>query len=361
MKLTVLNRYLARDIVFSSLVVMLALVALFLFFDFINELGDLSGGYGLGTAALYVLLLVPGRAYELFPIGALVGALYALSTLARHSEITVMRASGMSTRHLLGAVALGGAVLVVATFAVGEALAPPSEKFAEQWKLQATGHDFGSRLRSGLWVRDGARFVNVGAVQTDGRLKDVRLYEFDDENRLRSVRRAETGEYDEQAGNWRLQRVRDTQIAPDGSAVQQLYEVEFRWQAGLTPKLLDVLTLVPERMSLPPLLAYIRFLADNGQNADRFRIAFWKKLTYPLSVLVMVLLAVPFALSHQRSSPVSVKIFAGVLLGVAFYLLNGLSQNMGLLAGWPPALSALAPSALFLLAAWQGIRWVERR
>lgn len=359
--MSVLNRYLARDVILASLLVMLALIALFVFFDFINELGDLAGGYNLWRAAVYTFLLIPGRAYELFPIGALVGTLYALTTLARHSEITVMRASGMSTRRLLAAVALGGLVLVALTFAVGEGVAPAAERLAERWKLQATGSDVGSQLRSGLWVRDGVRFVNVGAVQADGRLKNIRLYEFDDQNRLTDIRLADTGDYDPAAHNWRLQNVRQTRILPDGSGVQQAQQAELRWQSELTPALLEVLMLVPERMSIPALRDYIRFLSDNRQNADRFRIAFWKKLTYPLTVLIMILLAVPFALGHHRSSPVSVKLFLGVLLGVAFYLLNGLSQNMGLLAGWTPAVSALAPSALFLAAALAGIWWVERR
>lgn len=352
-------RYLAKEVYVSVAVVLIAFLGLFAFFDLVNELDDVGkDGYQLHHAALYVLMILPGRVYELLPIAVLIGALYALTTLARHSEITVLRASGLSTRELLRSLAIIGSVFVALTFVFGEYIAPPMERAAQQWRLAATRSVVSQELRSGLWVRDGRLFVNVRNVLPDTTLEGVRLYEFDNSHVLVSISEAQRGVFRDPDG-WVLSGVSQTRFLPGSTRVDSLPELI--WRSELTPSVLSVLMVVPERMSVSTLFSYIRHLSENHQKTTRYEIALWKKLVYPFAALVMIGLALPFAYTHNRMGGVSLKVFSGVMLGVGFHLLNGLFSNLGVINSWTPVVAALTPSLLFLLAAAVMMWWVERR
>lgn len=360
MKLSIITRHLAREIIAGTGILLVAFLGLFAFFDFVNELEDIGrGGYGVVDAAVYVALLLPGRIYELLPVVVLIGSLYALTTLARQSEITVMRASGMSTRRMLQTLAGIGSIFAVATFLVGEVVAPPAERAAQQWRLAATGSAMSSQLESGLWVKDGDDFVNVSTVFPDGSIYGVRIYDFNDKRVLQSVSAAQSGRYDESSGIWKLSEVTETQLL--SGSVRLIQREAYDWRSQLTPEVLSVLLVSPDRMSVTTLFTYIAHLRDNRQDTQRFEIALWKKLTYPLAVLVMMALALPFAMGHDRMGAVSVKVFLGVMLGIGFHMLNGLFGNLGVINAWPAALAAITPSALFLLAATAMLYRVERR
>ncbi|MDR2032645.1 MAG: LPS export ABC transporter permease LptG [Azoarcus sp.] len=357
--------YLAREIYGATLMVLVSFLGLFAFFDFLNELENIGkDGYQAHHALIYVAMIMPGRVYELLPVAVLIGSLYALTTLARHSEITVMRASGLSIVTTLGMLALIGGLPVALTFIFGEYIAPPAESAAQQWRLTATNSMISQQLRSGLWIKDGPHIINVRTLRPDRRMEQVRIHTFDDEGVLRTIADAAHGEYvagdgEQRAGHWRLTGVAQVDFL-DGRTLLAA-PPELIWPSTLTPEVLSVLMVVPERMSVSTLWAYIRHLRDNQQNAERYEIALWKKLIYPFATLVMLALALPFALTHERSGGVSVKVFLGVMLGVAFYLLNGLFANLGVIHSWPPPMAALTPSLLFLVSAAAMLCWVERR
>ncbi|MNT44659.1 Lipopolysaccharide export system permease protein LptG [compost metagenome] len=128
----------------------------------------------------------------------------------------------------------------------------------------------------------------------------------------------------------------------------------------LTPQILSVLLVTPERMSTLDLFRYIRHLRDNKQDTQRYEIAFWKKVIYPLTLFVMMALALPFAYLHARAGAVGVKVFGGIMLGLSFHLSNTLFSHVGLLHTWPPIISALVPGTLYLMVALLALRWVDR-
>ncbi|MDR3220683.1 MAG: LPS export ABC transporter permease LptG [Candidatus Accumulibacter sp.] len=354
------RRYLARELIAGILLVLAAFLALFSFFDMINEVKNVgsNASYQLHHAVLFVLLRLPGRVYELMPVAVLIGALYALSSLARHSEITVLRASGMSTGNLLSNLLAVASAFALVTFLVGEVAAPPAERAAQQLKLQGKGRAVAQDLRSGLWIRDEHSYVNVRVVLPDTRLQGIRIYAYDDDARLRSMTEAEEGVYVPPA-SWQLSGVMRTYIEDDHVYLVKLPDMA--WRSALNPDILSVLMVSPAKMSLAHLSAYTRHLADNKQQTQRYDIAIWKKLIYPLAALVMVALALPFGYVHNRVSGVSLKIFCGVMIGVLFHMLNGLFSELGAINSWSPFLSAIAPSTLFMLAAIGMIWWVERR
>lgn len=359
MALKIYERHLAREIYAATGLVLLAFLMLFAFFDLIHQLESIGkGGYQIQHALGYVALTLPGRLYELFPIGVLIGTLYALTVLARHSEITVLRAAGLSTGDLLLTLAKIGTVFVVLTLLMGELVAPPAERAAQQLRLRAMGSMVAQEFRSGLWVKDERSFVNVREVLPDASLQNVRIFEFDDRFQLLSISQAERGSY-LRDGNWLLDGVVRTVFSGEAAHVERFRELN--WKSGLSPDLLAVLMVVPERMSLVNLYLFVRHLSGNQQKTDRYDIAMWKKLIYPLAALVMMALALPFAYMQDRMGAVSIRVFAGIMLGIGFHMLNGLFSSLGIINSWPPFFSAITPSVLFLVTAAGMLWWVERR
>lgn len=375
-----IRRYLWQEIAAATAFVLFGLLSLFLFFDMVQQLDEVGRrGFLLRHAFGYVGLTLPSRTYELMPIAALIGTIYALSKLAANSEFTIMRVSGMSTRRLLQSLLGIGLAFVALTYLLGEFVSPPAEQLAQKLRLRAIGSAVSVRdFRSGVWVRDvvkdtgggvGAfRFINVREVTPDAGTRNWRVFEFDRDYKLRSIMTAEAGRYEPGAG-WTLTNVVETRLpeitasaADLASARTDVVRSESRsWPSDLKPDIFGVMMVQPERMSGWDLAQYVRHLAENRQQTERYEIAFWSKLFYPWAVLVMMALALPFAYLHVRAGGVSLKIFTGVMIGVAFYGLNKLFAHLGLLNTWPPIIVAALPSLVVLALAMSALYWIERR
>jgi lipopolysaccharide export system permease protein len=379
-----LRRYLWQEIASASLFVLLVLTGIFALFDLINQLSELGrANYQFLHAFAFVILLTPAHAYELMPIAALIGTIYALSKLAANSEFTIMRVSGMTTYRLASAVLRVGLALVAMAYVLGEIVAPPAEDLAQRFKSRVTGATIGQEFRSGVWVRDlvraaggqpeRMRFVNVAHVNPDGTVDDWRIFEFDLDLHLRSVSTATRGSYEKGQG-WMLANVVDTELplvdtrqaSADGppanvGGAHVEREAQRLWHSDLTPAIFGVLLVQPERQSAYSLYQYIRHLAENHQRTDRYQIALWKKFFYPLVCVVMMALALPFAYLHVRAGTVSLKIFTGIMIGVLFYAMNKVFSNVGMINTWPPVLVAGLPALVALSFALCALYWVERR
>jgi lipopolysaccharide export system permease protein len=354
-----LSRYLAREVALAVGVILLAFLSLFAFFDMLGEFRSLGrGDYQLRQLLTFVLLSSPTNAYELMPVAVLIGTLYVLAHLANNSEFTVMRAAGMTPGQAGGMLLRVGLVFALATFVIGEWVAPASEEAAQALRIRALSGDIRQDLSSGLWFRDGSAFINVRLVRDARALQGVRIYEFDGEFRLSQVTSAVGGEYLAD-GAWRLREIVRTRFTAEG--LKTTREPEAVWKSAVTPELINVLVVRPDRMSAWGLVRYVEYLAGNHQKTGRYEIALWKKLLYPVAVLVMMALALPFGYLHARSGKVGLKVFLGVMLGIGFHMLNGLFAHVGLLQNWPPFAAAALPCAAFFLAAVLMMWLVERR
>lgn len=354
-----LRRYLAAEVIAATALVMAALLMLFAFFDLVEEMKDLGrGGYRMKHIALHVLLSVPTHVYEVFPIAALIGTLFALAQLVSSTEYTVIRTSGVSLTRFNAAVVSVGFVFAAITFAFGEFIGPPAEQFAQRMRSLAIAGIVAQEFRSGLWVKDGRNFVNVGEVTPESQLKRIRIYEFDEEYRLRALSLAERGQYVKDR-TWTLSEVVRTSFDGPRTVVRRIPELE--WNSVIEPQLLSMLLLKPDRMSAWSLYSYSQHLKENRQKALRYEIALWMKVMYPIAVLAMMLLAVPFAYFQKRQGGVGARIFTGIMLGLAFYTMNRLFGSLGLLYGWPAAFSAVTPTLMFLSLALAMMWWQERR
>lgn len=354
-----LRRYLAREIMAATALVIVALVMLFAFFDLVEQIKDLGrGAYSLRRIVIYILLSLPDHVYALFPVAALIGTLFTLAHLVASSEYSVMRTSGVSTTRFAATLALIGLLFATLTFAFGEFIAPPAQQLAQRLRSQAITGLVAQEFRSGLWIKDDRRFINVIEVQPDSTLKGVRIYEFDGESQLRSVSFAQRGAY--QSGRrWLLQDVIQTQFEEMRTTVREIAEME--WQSVLDPGLITVLLVKPEQMSAWNLYSYSQHLKENRQKALRYEIALWAKIVHPLAVVVMMVLALPFAQFQGRQAGVGARIFTGIMLGILFHFLNRLFSYLGLLNDWPPLATAVMPTAIFLFVAIAMMWWQERR
>lgn len=391
----ILQRYFAVSIAQAVAFVLVAFLALNAFFDLTGQLPLVGNqGYGLQHALLYVVLRVPYHVYEVMPVAALIGTIYTMAQFAASSEFTIMRASGMSTRQAAGMLFKVGIVLVAVTFVFGELIAPRTAPLAERLKLTGKGTTVSQGFVTGMWTKDvvrtggvtgdisGSRFFNVRQFRNDGQLIDVRLYEFDTGFRMRSLITAARGSY---KGNntWRLEEVTETVFSNSAPAAiegkvaaaqvqglsnygQDTSMVTTRKLAGMdlvseiTPKIISVSASDPDRMSANELAVYARHLSENKQESERFKIAFWKKLFDPLAIFVLMALALPFAYLQTRSGGVSIKIFAGIMIGVGYMLVNSLFAHLGVLSAMPAVVTAIAPSLVFLGLALVALWRVER-
>ncbi len=355
-----LTRYLAREIYSSVALVFAVLIMLFAFMDLITELNDMGdGNYHIGKVLLYVALIIPGHIYELFPLAALIGSIFAIVQMASNSELMVYRSSGASLKQMVVAVLQIGLPLVVVCFAFGEFIAPPSDHLAQELLLKAKNAQVTLKgFRSGVWVKDERSFVNIRNVLPDTSLRNVSIYEFDATYHLRTITAAQRAAYVSN-DQWMLEGVRQTHFNAQGTTINNQDKVE--WHSTLNPRLLNVLLLLPEKMSSWDLYQYVRHLSDNHQNTGRYEIAMWNKLVYPIAVLIMMLLALPFAAYHRREGGISGKVFIGIVLGLSFHFGGKLFSNLGALNDWHPMLSATAISWIFLAIALVLMWRTERR
>ena len=354
-----LHRYIVREILLATAMVMIALLMLFAFFDLVEEIKDIGrGNYQLRHVVRHVALSIPAHVYEVFPIAALIGTLFALAQLVASSEYTVMRTAGVSLVRVVGTIFSAGLLLAALTFVFGEYVGPEAEQFAQRIRSQAITGIVAQEFRSGLWMKDDKSFINVREVTPDGQLKGVHINEFHENARLRSVVAAESGVYQGER-QWLLSGVRKTSFTEVRTEVSKTDTAP--WLSVLEPRLFSVLMVQPDQMSAANLKSFVQHLQENRQKSLRYEIALWSKITYPLAVLTMMLLALPFAYFQRRQGGVGGRIFAGIMLGLAFYFLNQLSAHLGLLNEWPAQASALLPMAAFLCLAMAMLWQQERR
>ncbi|MBU3630670.1 LPS export ABC transporter permease LptG [Polynucleobacter sp. AP-Melu-500A-A1] len=376
----IFERYLAKQIYAAFGFILFALVALFLFFDILSELGSVQGQYTLPLALLHVLLKAPSRISEIIPIASLIGSIYVFAMLASQSEFTILRIAGLDVKRGLLTLAKIAIPLIILTLIMSEWLGPYSEAKSDQIRMKALGSSFSSQFRTGVWVKDrlrdedgsgpvrpGVRYVNVGKIDKDNEIRNIRMYEFDDVFHLLSIRTAVSGLFD-QSGTWVLNDVTETRFKETKQsdplnpvfASQTLKHPTVTLMSEVTPQILNVLLISPEKMSIVSLGRFIAHLRENKQDAQRHSIAFWKKVVYPFIIFVMLTLALPFAYLKVRAGSVGIKVFGGIMLGMSFQLFNSLFSNVGLLGSWPALLTALLPPLLYFLLALAGLRWVSK-
>ena len=377
----VLTRYVAKEVLIATLFVLVALVALIAFFDLVSQARNIGNRYSISMALFLTMLKLPSRLYEVMPIAALLGAVYTMSRLASNSEFTIMRVAGLSPFRLAGMMTVPALILIAMTYCLGEWLTPAADMMRNDMdnilfnrKLSARGYS------SGVWVKDNVkeqqnagqatvRFVNVHNLiaGAHSRTGAWRVFEFDKDGSLIRVLHAPEANYISGRG-WHLKDAKvetlpkithdETPMVEKSSARK---DVDLMLPSEMRPEILGVLTIKPERMGISDLWQYIAHLKETRQTSDRYQVALWSKVFYPLAIFVMLAVAMPFAYLNTRSGGVSIKIFAGLMIGISFYALNNIFSFLGVLNTWHPMVVAVVPTSVMLICAAVALWLLERR
>jgi len=364
-----IRRLIYGEVLTAVAFVTLGFLSLFFFFDFVEEVQSLgryaATGYKLVHALSFVTLMVPSHLYELLPIAVLIGTIFVMARFAQSSEYTILRTSGLGPWRALRTLLILGLGFVVLTFAIGDYVSPAADRAGQLLKARYQGNI--TVGQTGAWLKEKQRYsqyaVNVSALDSDGSMRGIRLFEFDSKGFLMSMLHAEAANFGEDDA-WTLKQVERTEFPSRGanaSSIERSRIESFRWPNQISAEMVSAALLKPERMSTIDLFQYVRHLNANGQSAQRYEIEFWKKVFYPLSCLVMVVLALPFAYLHFRSSGIAAYVFGGVMAGISFFLLNNVFGYIGNLQNWQPWLTAALPGLIYSAISLTAFGWLVLR
>ena len=340
-----LDRYIGTYVVWGTALALFVLMTLFALTEFVEDLDTVGrGSYTLLKAFEHMALKVPGLAFELFPIAALIGSLLGLGVLAGNSELAVIRAAGVSAFRIALSVMKAGALLMVVALIVGEGLVPISERAAEERRAMAVSKAVRRKAGEGFWMRDGSSFINVRKALPGDRMANVYIYEFDEQNRLRVASKAARAEYHDD--QWVLESLQQSLIREQG--VQREHVKKAEWSSVVEPDLVNVIAVTPESLSAVGLYKYLDYRRQNNLSTKRYELALWRKFVAPLATGVMIFLSIPLVLGRLSSVGIGARMLVGVIVGMTFYVLQQVAAQSGIVYGLTPMLSATLPTAVFL-------------
>lgn len=347
--MTLIDRYLMRTVLLHTLMVLAVLLALMTLVNFISNQDDIGQGtFDVAGAFFVTILSLPQQAYEMLPIAALIGAVIGLGGLARDSELTIIRAAGVSVARIAGSTALAGLVIAGLLWVIGEYFAPPADQYARQYKIFSRYSQLEFAGRRSAWVRQGTWFINVRQQAAENLFGGVFVYELDAERRLRLVGRAETAEQDSE-GRWVLSNYGETLLEGDRVAARrsarEVSKTEFN------ADFLGLAVNEPGSLPLRDLYAYKEHLEANDQDARVWEIAFWTRIARLVAAVVVCVFAVPFAFGPLRSAGAGSRTVLGIMAGVLYMLLTQTLENSGQVYGINPLLVAWGPPSLLALVA----------
>ncbi|MBF8268933.1 MAG: LPS export ABC transporter permease LptG [Gammaproteobacteria bacterium] len=341
----ILQKYITISLVTTTLIALFGLVALFAFFSIIDQMAETGkGSYTVSEALLYVLLTTPRLAYELFPIAAVIGSMATLGLLAHYSELVVIRTSGVSRVDLAIIMTRAALLLVALSIIVGELIAPISEEAAQQRRSIAMTDQISMRTMNGYWARDGGSFINIRKILPGNHVEDVYIYEFDQNNQLRTSIYARDASYDKQ--RWLLNDIEQTSISNEKVSIHQFKQAE--WPSSLAPEIINFVLVQPQYLSFFGLLKYLDYLRENAQETAPYEQALWKKIIKPFSICAMVLLSILLVRCESRFAVVGQRIFFGTMIGVVFHICDQISGHLGMVYEVPAFISVTAPTVLLL-------------
>lgn len=338
----ILERYIVGKVLLHTAIVLMVLLGIYFFITIVGEINRVGrGDYTLMAAAGYSAMLVPRQIHELFPMAALVGTMLGLGSLANTCELTVMRAAGLSIRRIAFTVMKAGLLMVVLVSLNSEFVAPAMEKQAHFNRMEATEQGISFRTGSGLWVRDGDSYITMGALLPDGEARELTRY-LTEGHRVRRISTAHSGRFGEEG--WRVTGLTHTDFMAEGVSVTNTDSA--LWRTSLTPDIIASASLSADRLSVLELMGFIVYLRENGLASERYEVAMWTRMFLPLATGGMILLAIPFVFGSNRGRGTEQRVLLGVLVGIGFYLFNGVFSQLGLLYHLPPLISAVVPTVV---------------
>ncbi|EKO3441803.1 LPS export ABC transporter permease LptG [Vibrio fluvialis] len=345
----ILDWYIGRTIIATTILVLTTFIGLSGIIKYVEQLRKVGNGtYDLIQALLFVVLSIPRDIEMFFPMAALLGALIGLGALAASSELVVMQAAGFSKLDIGLSVLKTAVPLMIIITLLGEWGAPQAQKAARDLRAFATSGGQILSVRTGVWARDANDFIFIGKID-DNHLYGLNMWRFDEQKQLRTVIFAKQVDYLGE-NEWMMKNVEVTDMNNDVVITKQSLP-QYSWETSLAPDKLAVVTVKPEELALSGLYDYVHYLKASEQDASRYELAFWRKITQPFSIAVMMLMALSFIFGPLRSVTMGARILSGVIAGFTFYISSEFFGPLSLVYGIPPVFGAVAPSLVFLTIA----------
>ncbi|NOI15674.1 LPS export ABC transporter permease LptG [Vibrio hepatarius] len=342
----ILDLYIGRTIISTTALVLATFIGLSGIIKYVEQLRKVGkGAYDLLHALYFVLLSIPRDIEMFFPMAALLGALIGLGMLASSSELVVMQAAGFSKLDIGMSVLKTAVPLMLIVMALGQWGAPEAQKMARDLRAFALSGGNIASVRAGVWARDANDFIFIGKVD-DNKLYGLNMWQFDENKKLQSVVFAKEVNY-QKDNNWMMSDVQITDMGDETQIIKRDVD-EMEWHTSLAPDKLAVVTVKPEELPLSGLYDYVTYLKESEQDVSRYELAFWRKVTQPFSIGVMMLLALSFVFGPLRSVSMGARVLSGVVAGFTFYISSEFFGPLTLVYGIPPVFGALMPSLVFL-------------
>lgn len=343
----ILDLYIGRTILATTSLCLATLVGLSAIIKFVEQLRSVGeGAFTIVSAMKFVLLSMPRDIEIFFPMAVLLGALIGLGMLASSTELVVMQAAGFSKLDIGLSVLKTAMPLMLIILALGQWGAPEAQKAAREMRAVAKSGGSVISVRRGVWAKDGNDFIYIARTEQKDVMSGINIWKFNDNRALESQLFAVKGKHID-GNRWVLEGVTITHF--DGPVrIRESKQEHLVWESTLTPEKLSIVMLKPEELSLTGVYNYVDYLNASGQDASRYELALWRKLLQPLSVGVMMLLALSFVFGPLRSVTMGERVLSGVVFGFAFYLSNEVFGPMALVYQLPPFVGAIAPSLVFV-------------
>lgn len=342
----IFDLYIGKTIIATTSLTLATLVGLSAIIKYVEQLRKVGKGtYDMLQALYFVLLEIPWDISMFFPMATLLGSLIALGMLASSSELTVMQAAGFSKLDIGLSVLKTAIPLMLIIVALGEWGAPQSAKLAREVRSFALSGGNIVSVRSGVWARDANDYIFIGNID-DETLNGINVWKFDENNKLNTIIHAPSAQY---MGDqvWKMDDAQLTYMDGDIQLYKEIYPT-YKWNTTLEPDKLSIVTVKPEELPLTGIYSYVNYLQASEQESSRYELAFWRKLTQPLSIAVMMLLSLSFVFGPLRSVTMGARIISGIVAGFTFYISSEFFGPLSLVYEIPAIVGAIAPSLLFL-------------
>ena len=337
-----ISSYISISVIGAIGLALLIIVTLDSVGSMIDGAGDVTKEYNFFQVLIYVALTMPGRIYEFLPTAALIGCLVGLGGLANNSELIVIRAAGVSILRIVWMVLRPILLLVLIGVMFGEYIVPHTEKYAESRRMLLTKGKVSQGSASGLWNKEGSEFTHIEAIFPGGELFGVTRYEFDDNHVLKKASFADKASF--QNGTWVEEFGAATYFEANSTRVENF--IQRIWATELSPELLNIASLPSESLSMRDLSKHSSYLNDQGQNASRYELDFWRKALQPFTIVGLILIASSFIFGPLRRVSMGYRIFAGVVVGIVFRISQDLLGPASIVFGFSPFIAVIFPAII---------------
>ena len=318
--------------------------------DLLNRSSDILEVDGASAAELirYISLRSPQIASQFAPFAALLAIVLTLAGLSHTSEITIMRAAGMSVHRVLFPFGFVCAIFAVAHFTFHEFVVVPSAEKLDYWEANDYAIDLPpeSDTRTDIWINFENQFISASSAARLGDailLTEVTIRSADENGLSLQDIEARAARYED--GAWRLFGAK----VMDFQSLTVTRQENTIWTSSLDPELLFALTIDPDQTSIGELMARIEQLNTDRADTRPAMTSLLSRFSRPMAVLVMPLLGAIAGFGVHRQGVLLARAVTGASLGFTYFVAENMALALGKLGVAPAILGAFFPFTFFMV------------